>query len=193
MKKQRIKKNEVRSPFSVFFSGLWGSVLESVAGTDMGEIKMLHCGCTSNCNLRCVFSFSPQGYSSNHYLFFLIYMIFLPTHLFVWTSAWKNVKHLKMLLREEKKSMYVTFTWQPSKVVKAIRTRRPLVCLAVICSWSPRLPTTPWVSCIMQQQFWLKSKNLLTECSVGHLGRCLINYYNWHPHQMSDIWQSLCW
>lgn len=125
--------------------------------------------------------------------FFLIYMIFLPTHLFVWTSAWKNVKHLKMLLREEKKSMYVTFTWQPSKVVKAIRTRRPLVCLAVICSWSPRLPTTPWVSCIMQQQFWLKSKNLLTECSVGHLGRCLINYYNWHPHQMSDIWQSLCW
>lgn len=116
-----------------------------------------------------------------------------PLILFVWTSAWKNVKHLKMLLGEEKKSMYVTFTWQPSKVVKSIRTRRPLVCLAVICSWSPQLPTTPWVSCIMQQQFWLKSKNLLTECSVRHLGRCLINYYNWHPHQMSDIWRSLCW
>lgn len=110
----------------------------------------------------------------------------------LWMSAWKDVKHLKTL-RIEKKSMHVAFTWQPSKVVKAIRTRRPSVCVAVICSWSPRLPTTPWVSCIMQQQFWLKSKNLLTECSVRHLGRCLINYYNWHPHQMSDIWRSLCW
>ena len=115
-----------------------------------------------------------------------------PLLFFVWMPAWKSVMHFKTL-RKEKKSVHVTFSWQPSKVVEAIRTRRPSVCLAVICSWSPRLPTTPWVSCIMQQQFWLKSKNLLTECSVRHLGRCLINYYNWHPHQMSDIWRPLCW
>lgn len=155
-------------------------------------MKMLHCGYTSDWWLHVGLPSSPpQGRSGSPSLWF---MNDIPHHSSFSFECLreKSVMHLKTL-RKEKKPVHVTFSWQPSKVVEAIRTRRPSVCLAVICSWSPRLPTTPWVSCIMQQQFWLKSKNLLTECSVRHLGRCLINYYNWHPHQMSDIWRPLCW
>lgn len=151
-----MKQGCLLSSSAVFEDHFWRVLLVwSQQGWSCSTVVALQVGDCRREQLSC---FPPQEYRGSHYLFYIYIYYSSPLILFVWTSAWKNVKHLKMLLRQEKKSMYVTFTWQLSKVVKSIRTRRPLVCLAVICSWSPQLPTTPWVSCIMQQQFWLKSK-----------------------------------